>query len=210
VHGYDQHRPLRVRFIAVLLGALAQIPLLFFGFSNREPPRSATPETQLVMLPDTSRTPPPLRLIAPSIREQVAPDTAIHVPVPSLAPSVEPLDRDQRNWGGSAAAAVQSAVEEVLRREGYRRFGRTQDAPKQQNLPSPFAPPPKHHLGMIDDDEPGVTLVWLSDNCYIKIDKFVSARATDLQRIPRCVVPLGRKEARGDLFEHMKQEGEQR
>lgn len=57
---------------------------------------------------------------------------------------------------------------------------------------------------MIDEDEQGRAIVWLSENCYIRVGEAVVASTADSPKIPKCSFPAGKAKARGDLFEHLK------
>lgn len=202
-------RRIIVRPLALLLAVIFQLPLLFlFAPLHREHEREMSP-MQLVIL-ERFRPRPESRVVQPSQAQEVEHSTDIVVPQPSLAPIQPTEDRQQTDWTSSASAAAQAAVEDAIRRESHKPLGpRDKPAtPNQQDAPSLFEKP-KNRLGMVDHDEPGVATVWLSDNCYIKLDKFITPRAGDSPRIPRCFVPFGRKEARGDLFERMDEQKEE-
>ena len=109
----------------------------------------------------------------------------------------------------AGAIAAQSAIESLVRAEGYRELG-----PRAAKTPGPPEPPsvfetPKHRSGDVEPDPLNYDRVWHNDRCYTELGKPVTPRAD--ARIgnvspPKCWIGIGKKKARGDLFDHLKRD----
>lgn len=124
---------------------------------------------------------------------------------PDVAPPAAPID-----WSLSGGIAGQATVEDLVRREGYRPLGpRTKQPDAPGGAPSIYTTP-KHKLGDVEPDPLNYDIVWLNDRCYIELGKPVTPRADAREgfpNIPKCrLIGIGRKEPRGDLFEHLKRD----
>ncbi len=106
------------------------------------------------------------------------------------------------DWDANAELAARSAIDAVVREEGYRSFGfpRQRELPGEEELPSIFEEP-RHEFGEAGVDAFGKPVVWLGGGCYQELDK-----SDDPLRDRRtmCVLGVGKREPRGDLFDHIK------
>jgi len=160
----------------------------------------------------------PMPVWLPAVTDRIPPPPVEPLPVtiepiePSVLPVVEPaadsaISQPRPDWEGAArqvARAVGGGVER-------RRFGpEPEDEPRQ--LKSKRPPPsvferPLPRVGTTVTSPEGETILWVSDNCYIPIasmsltmQDFHKAR----QGVRRCQYGVGKKEARGDLFDPIK------
>jgi hypothetical protein len=180
----EPHRPL-----LFALALLIHIGLYLLLVSPRHTsPAAPERRTVLVFLQDAAkprRLPrqvaplAPPRLPEPSPPASTAPE--LIAPLPSEPPGAPP----SIDWRG---AGEQVARDHALEAEADR-------DPKQDK----GTPQPKPEFGWshsrihrIEPMESGGFIVWISDNCFIVIG---------VMAMPMC--KLGRKPARGDLFEHM-------
>ena len=155
----------------------------------------------LPTLPD--RTPPPPVEPLPVMIEPVEPSAPPRLePAPDLT-----IRQPTPDWEGTArevARAVGGGVEQ-------RRFGpEPEEEPRQ--LKSKRPPPsvferPLPRVGTTVTSPEGETILWVSDNCYIPLES-MSLTMQDFhkarQGVRRCQYGLGKKKARGDLFDPIK------
>jgi hypothetical protein len=114
------------------------------------------------------------------------------------------------DWSLSGAIAAQSAVEGIARAEGYRALGPRDRQPAEPDAAPSIFTTPKHKLGDSELDPLNYDIVWHNDRCYTELGKPVTPRADahfNLPKIPKCrLIGIGKKKARGDLFEHLKRD----
>jgi hypothetical protein len=181
---HEPHRPL-----LFALALLIHIGLYLLLASQRHTsPAAPERHTVLVFLQDAlkpRRLPPevaplaPPRVPEPSAPVSTAPE--LIAPLPSEAPDAPP-SIDWRREG------EQVARDHALESQA--------DRTPKQNKGTPKAKPEfgwsHSRVHRIEPMESGGFIVWISDNCFIVIG---------VMAMPMC--KLGKKPARGDLFEHM-------
>jgi hypothetical protein len=146
----------------------------------------------------------PPREQKPSTHAEAAPaQQSITASAPDIAPPSATSE-----WTLSGAIAAQAAIDEFVRREGYRPLG-----PQAKQSQAPVDPPsiystPEHKLGDAEPDPLNYDIVWHSDRCYTELGKPVTPRVdarTGFPNVRKCrLIDIGKKKARGDLFEHLK------
>ena len=92
----------------------------------------------------------------------------------------------------------------------YRRFGEVPEGPPERPkavYPPSIWPKPLPRVGKTVTTDRGETIVWVSDHCYVSI----SSRSLTQKEIhearkgvPTCVIPIGKREPRDDLFDAIK------
>jgi hypothetical protein len=149
------------------------------------PPKPAASEPTTETPTDTSR---PAARAAPR-----APSTAI-TPERSIMP----------DWHASGTLAASAAAGRAIEEAGRRALGPRESAKPEPQAPSIFEKP-KHVLGETGDDALGYKVVWLSYRCYAALEEPMSmvGRIPMLLHATMCLYPVGKKPARGDLFEGM-------
>ena len=107
----------------------------------------------------------------------------------------------------SGAIAAQAAVGAQIQAESYRSLGPQQRRPTAPDIETSVFQTPKHRFGDAEIDPMNYDIVWLNDRCFIELGKPVTPRA-DARipgvNIPKCMWSIGEKPARGDLFDHLK------
>jgi hypothetical protein len=112
-----------------------------------------------------------------------------------------------RDWRGSMEAAATAAVDAAIRNKSYEPLGPIEREPAgSMSAPSVFETP-RHKAGDIDHDvTQGRTVIWHNDNCYTEL-RFPTIKDQNAlvgaPNPPKCVLPFGKRKARGDLFEAM-------
>ena len=185
----------------VLLHAVVAVWLLA---ARTAPPAVLVEQPMPIWVPvPTDRVPPPPVEPLPIAIEPVEPSV-----LPVLEPAADSaISQPALDWEGAArevARAVGGGVER-------RRFGpEPEDGPRQ--LKSKRPPPsvferPLPRVGTTVTTPEGETILWVSDNCYIPIES-MSLTMQDFhkarQGIRRCQYGVGKKKARGDLFDPIK------
>jgi hypothetical protein len=129
---------------------------------------------------------------APPIQES-PPSTAISIEVPRTP-----------DWHASATLAASAAVGREVEKQGRRQFGPREEPAKAAAAPSIFDQP-RHKLGDLGEDALGYKVVWLGDNCYTALEAPMSqlGRVAMILNATMCAYPVGKKPARGDLFDGM-------
>ncbi len=154
---------------------------------------------------------PPLQSLPPPPPVQPVPDPAERVerPVMSL-PVPEAITQAPvvYDWYGDARVIARVRGGTAQRRG----FG-AGPAESPGNLKSaPEGPPPLFEralprVGTTVTTPEGETILWVSDYCYISLSS-TSLTMQDFhaagQGVRRCIIPLGGREPRGDLFDHLK------
>jgi hypothetical protein len=80
------------------------------------------------------------------------------------------------------------------------------ERPKEQYPPSIW-PKPLPRVGKTVVTSEGETIIWVSDNCWVSISSrsLTQKEIHDGRRgVRMCNLPVGKKEARGDLFDPIK------
>lgn len=193
----------RAKALAATLLLHAVVAVWLLG-ARTEPPLVMIEPAMPVWLPAvTDRIPPPPVEPLPVTIEPVEPSVLLGIEaVPDSAITQPALD-----WEGTArevARAVGGGVER-------RRFGpEPEDEPRQ--LRSKRPPPsiferPLPRVGTTVTTPEGETILWVSDNCYIPLES-MSLTMQDFhkarQGVRRCQYGVGKKKARGDLFDPIK------
>lgn len=160
----------------------------------------------------------PIGIWLPTPPDRVPPPPVEPLPItiapiePALTPPPGPaaesaITQPAPDWEGTArevARAVGGGIER-------RRFGpEPEEEPRQ--LKSKRPPPsiferPLPRVGTTVTTPEGETILWVSDNCYIPLES-MSLTMQDFhkarQGVRRCQYGVGRKKARGDLFDPIK------
>ncbi|MFZ2507130.1 MAG: hypothetical protein WAW79_01475 [Steroidobacteraceae bacterium] len=148
-----------------------------------------------------SEMPPPLQLM-PSLAEPAqVPMMPLPMPEPTMPPPV------QYDWYGDGRA-VAGALE---RSAGRRGFGAApgnsgRKLKSGRDGPPPLFEQPLPRVGSSVRTPEGETILWVSDYCYISLDS-MSLTMKDFHDARRgirtCIVPIGRRTPRTDLFDHL-------
>jgi hypothetical protein len=154
-----------------------------------------------VPVPVTAPSPPPaVESDLPPPR--VAPITALPLPLP--APEVAPGDKP--DWSQAARDVAKGYATEP----SYQPFGEIPKGPaqrpKEQYTPSIW-PKPLPRVGTTVVTPEGETIMWVSDNCWVSISSrsLTQREIHDGRRgVRMCNLPVGKKEARDDLFDSIK------
>jgi hypothetical protein len=174
------------RLVPFALAVLVHVGLWHLLVSQRQPSvATAEPGAQLVFLRDPVKpTSPPLEVAPPRLQQGSPPQSLaprlIAAPTSDDAPLPPSID-----W---RREAEQAARDNAIAAQAQRPKEGEQGGPKPQ---------PEFHwshssVHRIEPMENGGFVVWLNDKCGIAIT---------LMAMPFC--QLGKKPARGDLFEHM-------
>lgn len=107
------------------------------------------------------------------------------------------------DWKQSGADAAADAAS-----KSYRSLGPRPREPAVKQPPSPFAPPPRHKYGEVDVDEQKNPILWLSEHCWLRPRNLRAEPGDPFANISMsfCSFALGKKEPRGNLFEHLRKE----
>jgi hypothetical protein len=134
--------------------------------------------------------------------EPVAAPTIL-LPVPEEIP---PLDA-RHDWYGDAravAGALRGSPERRSFGPGPEREHKLKSAPDRP--PSIFEEP-LPRVGKAYRTPEGESVLWISDYCYISLDS-QSLTMKDIhdsrKGVRTCIIPIGKRKARGDLFDHLK------
>jgi len=164
---------------------------------------SAAEIAEIEWLPPSQPLPPaPLPELAPFQGESVEPPTIL-LPMPEeIAPPAAESD-----WYGDARAVAQA-----LRGSPERRSFAPPEKPDRKLKSAPDGPPPLFEqplprVGTTVTTAQGETILWVSDYCYISL----SSTSLTMQAIHEarrgvrtCIIPVGKRKARDDLFDHLK------
>ena len=188
--------------MAVLLAViLLHAPLLLVSVGPRRSlVRGSPADVVWLQLTEPERRVKPLPLQAPQTTPRAvsaAPPRTEDIQPLTIRASRVPVD-----WDANADLAARSAIDAVVREESYRSFGfpRKRELPGEEEPPSIFEEP-GHEFGEEGIDAFGKPVVWLSKRCYQELD-----RSDDPLRDRRtmCILGVGKREPRGDLFDHIK------
>lgn len=193
----------------VLIVIVAHLILLRLLSHRQRREHASDTSMQLVLIPErvSPQAPPPSSKPLPSQpgnrtrANPNAPSTSIQGPQPST-PSID--------WHASATAAASNAVAKQLQEKSYRNFGAPKRDRVETSAPSIFEEP-KHKAGDIENDQRnGVTRVYHSEHCFTQLDyptlKDPGEELKPKINLPRCMYDVGKGEADGDLFKHLKKE----
>ena len=134
-------------------------------------------------------------------------------PAPEIPPSPTSITQPRTNWQDAGRFYARKAIEEA-RTEHYRNLGadKAPPAPAEPQVP-PLFEAKQSVFGQIGEDAMGNPIMKLSENCYRELPKRVQtagdysgmdAVAKANQSMIKCSFKIGSREARGDLFEHLK------
>lgn len=194
-----------MRAAAFTAAVLLHTPVFFIA--QPRPKSSSVPALTIVRLEIGQSTAASL----PRDHTRTSPSGPVPPPTaspPDMQPASGEAPAPAVDWKSSGAGAARGAVESLIREEGYRPLG-----PREQRkyaLPTPptIFQQPKHELGDAEMDPLNYDLVWHNDRCYTELGKPVTPRAdarVGNANPPKCkLIGLGKKETRGDLFEHLK------
>jgi hypothetical protein len=122
------------------------------------------------------------------------------MPAPEVAPPAEP------DWSGTA----RDVARDMTTAPSYQRFGEVPKGPEQRpkvQYPPSIWPKPLPRVGTTVTTDQGETIVWVSDNCYVSISSrsLTQPEIHEARKgIRTCIIPLGEREARDDLFDPIK------
>ena len=187
----------------LVLHAVAIAWLLMLRFDL---PPSAIVEERFTWLPDFLELPPSPPPIEESSQAPVSiPLESLPFPLPIIdLPADEAASLP--DWFADARAVAGAIGKEPT----YRKFGETPKAPPGR--PKEVFPPsiwekPLERVGKAYRTPDGEQILWVSDHCWISLGT-QSLTMADFHKarsgIRRCNIGLGRREARGDLFDHLK------
>lgn len=147
--------------------------------------------------------PPPSVQPMPSLDEPVQePSVPLPIPEPATPP---PLEYDWYGDGRVVAGALRGAPER-------RGFGAGPSESERILKSRPEGPPPLFEqplprVGTAVTTPEGETILWVSDYCYISLGS-MSLTMKDFhdarKGVRTCIIPIGEREPRGDLFVHLK------
>jgi hypothetical protein len=131
-------------------------------------------------------------------------------PAPFLVPEAEALPPPREyDWFGDA----RGVAGELGRKSGAGSSPfAPPEKPERKLKSSPDGPPPLFEkplprVGTTVRTPEGETILWVSDYCYISLGS-TSLTMQDFHKaregVRRCIIPLGKREPRGDLFDHLK------
>lgn len=105
------------------------------------------------------------------------------------------------DWKQSGEDAAADAAQ-----DHYRALGPRPEEPPVKQSPSPFAPPPRHKYGEVDVDDQKNPILWLSEHCWLRPRNLRAEPGDPFANVSMtfCSAPFGKKEPRGDLFEHLR------
>jgi hypothetical protein len=194
----------RSRATAIAATLLLHLLLAAWLISMRiEEPRVAVAVAEVEwILPPPPLPPAPLPALESFSIEPVEPPT-IFLPQPEELPPPE----GQRDWYGDARSVV-----EALRGSPDRRsFGKGPE-PEHKLKSAPDGPPPLFEqplprVGTTVTTAQGETILWVSDYCYISLSSTsltMQAIHEGRRGVRTCIIPIGKRKARDDLFDHLK------
>jgi hypothetical protein len=201
-----------VRLCVGLLVAALHLVVLMLGLTatwDRPEPATDSRALTLIDIEASHRTlpavPPKEPTSHPTMREPRLGD----VPrMNVLSTDEKPVTTDSapiRDWHGSMAAAATAAVGEASRNENYRSLGPIErERAGSASAPSVFETPPRKAGDIDHDATQGRTLIWHDERCFTEL-RFPTIKDPNAlvgaPNPPKCMRPIGEREARGDLFE---------
>jgi hypothetical protein len=201
----------RVR-IGTILIVMAVHWVLFLVFATKQRrDRQETSSQALILVPVQM----PQKIAQSNFELAIAPRSLtfdkLESSPPSLATQSPMSPPGSIDWQASAAVAAEAAVANHLRKERYRNFGPRKAEPVEPTVPSIFKEP-KHNAGDSETDAPnGITRVYQSEHCFTQLDFPTLRDPTDAAlslktNLPRCMHGLGKSDADGELFKHLKKQ----
>jgi hypothetical protein len=198
----------------LLVTALHFVVLLLILTSARNRPEMSADSHALTLVEiETSKpTVPAVPPLDPAREPNMRMPRLIDLPTPNIpSNSDRALTTDvapSKDWRGSMEAAAMAAVDAAIRNKGYEPLGPIEREPAgSTSAPSVFETP-RHKAGDIDHDATqGRTVIWHDEHCYTEL-RFPTIKDQNAlvgaPNPPKCVVPFGKREARGDLFDAIK------
>jgi hypothetical protein len=165
--------------------------------------------TWIELRPSVPEPAPPATQVDPDRAVATTPDppreTADAGTATSQPASLPPRQID---WSANATYHARKAVEAAAV-ERYRNLGaRRPGPPPEPEVPSLFEAKPDV-AGEIGEDINGDPVLRLSEHCYQELEKPVPTARDYVDPRPllqKCLFPIGKREPRGDLFEHLKRD----
>lgn len=164
-------------------------------------------EEHLTWLPDFLKPPPPPPppIEEPSQAPVLIPVEQLPFPIPIIElPASEVVSLP--DWFADARAVAGAIGKEP----SYRKFGETPKAPPgrpKEEYPPSIWEKPLERVGKAYRTPEGEQILWVSDNCFISLGS-QSLTMADFHKarngVRRCNIGAGRREPRGDLFDHLK------
>jgi len=195
-------RAMRPAILAAVVGA--HLAAFLIPWEERSRTTDASAPGTLLLIPERvdlvllARHDPAVKLSAVNVESPSQPNLApVQLPTEAHAGSATaPPD-----WKQSGADAAVDAA-----RDKYRALGPRPSEPSAKAPPSPFAPPPRHKYGEPDVDELRNPILWLSEHCWLRPRNFAAQPGDPFATVPMtfCSYPFGKKQPRGDLFEHLR------
>jgi len=190
----------------LVLHAVVIVWLLLLRF---ELPAAAIVEERLTWLDDFLELPPPPPIPAPTEEPSQAPTSITLEDLPFPIPIIELTADDPEalpDWYADARAVAGTVGQEP----SYRKFGETPKAPPgrpKEEYPPSIYEKPLERVGKAYRTPEGEQILWVSDHCFISLGT-QSLTMADFHKarngVRRCNIGLGRREPRGDLFDHLK------
>ncbi|MFC4311350.1 hypothetical protein ACFPN2_19785 [Steroidobacter flavus] len=200
---YDE-RVSRPAIVAVVVGmhlAALLIPLvekrrvIDHDFQGPGYVRLILEQSRPLRLPPPPKIAPPQGIVMSPPPPALAPLDATNAATPAGSAMAPP------DWKQSGADAAADAA-----RDNYRTLGPPPKEPQVKLPPSPFAGPPRHKFAETDEDSLRNPILWLSEHCYMRPRDLQAQPGDPFGEVPMtfCSFSLGKKQARGDLFEHLR------
>jgi hypothetical protein len=193
----------RTRATAVLLALALHLAAAWWLLAMRfeSPDQFADGLKALSMpRPQAPPPPPPVDHEFPPPRLALTTAAPLPLPVPDILPPSVP------DWSGTARDVARDMTAEP----SYRRFGEVPKGPEQppkERYPRSIFEQPLPRVGKTVTTPEGETIIWVSDHCYVSISSRSLTQGeihAARKGVRTCSIPLGRKEARGDLFDPIK------
>jgi hypothetical protein len=195
----------RPAILAVVVGAHLAAFFIEWAEKRVTDPGYWGPARSVVLIPAQPREQRPLQPLT------IAPVTGAITPPPQ--PGLPPLDLPSEatapsgsamappDWKQSGADAAADAA-----RDNHRALGPPPKEPQVKLPPSPFGGPPRHKFGETDEDALRNPILWLSEHCFMRPKDLHAQPGDPFAEVPMtfCSFSLGKKQARGDLFEHLR------
>lgn len=165
--------------------------------------------TWIDLRPATGDRTPPMTQVEPdralATTSDVTRETTGPRPLTSPPTSLPPRQID---WNANAAYHASQAVAAATK-ERYRNLGpRRPGPPPEPEVASLFESKPDV-AGEVGEDINGDPVLRLSEHCYQELEKPVPTARDYVDQRPllrKCLFPFGKREPRGDLFDHLKRD----
>jgi hypothetical protein len=141
--------------------------------------------------------------------QAVAPPAESERNTPARGPVSPAISAPPIDWRASMEAAAGSAAAQIIRQEGYRSLGPIERGESGSSSSESVFERPRRKAGDIDHDSvQGRTLIWHDEHCYTEL-KFPTIKDSNAlvgaPNPPKCMVPIGKRRPRGDLFDGIKE-----